>query len=62
MNKQVEDENQLLHTLAASQPKTGCTLHFSALRSTPVPGGKMRTTFPGKPPPVMCAAAFTFPD
>lgn len=46
----------------ASQEKTGGIPHVVASRSTAKVSGNTLGMFSVKPPPVMCAKAFTFPD
>lgn len=44
------------------QPNTGGIVHELASISTATESGRTRTMFPGRPPPVIWAAAFTSPD
>ena len=50
------------NTICEIQPNTGGTVHELASRWTATESGRTRTMFAGRPPPVMCAAAFTNPD
>ncbi len=43
----------------ASQPNTGGSAQRAASSTATVSSGSTRGKFPGRPPPVMCAAAFS---
>jgi len=54
--------SKMCATMCEIQPKTGGTIHKLASSWTAKVSGRTRTMFPGRPPPVMWAAAFTSPD